>query len=332
MERAKICVQAMTIKKAFAELGPYEALKKMAELGYHGVELSQVDMGADSVAEMKRACEEFDIEVAAISGGLDPRKEGDDALTVNLDKFVQDCKTLGAKYIRIGMMPVNYMASVETLKDFCRKAEDIAEKLKKEGIHLYYHNHHVEFQKVEGMPVNYMASVETLKDFCRKAEDIAEKLKKEGIHLYYHNHHVEFQKVEGRYVIDLVKEWAPNVGVELDVHWVQRGGENPVNVIPRLAGSLDLLHLKDYKVYPYGEALEKSEDDENLMREYFKDCVHFAEVGEGNLDMKAIIEAGLKAGSKYLIVEQDDTYDRDPYESLKISAENLKKMGYGDCF
>ncbi len=285
MERAKICVQAMTIKKAFAELGPYEALKKMAELGYHGVELSQVDMGADSVAEMKRACEEFDIEVAAISGGLDPRKEGDDALTVNLDKFVQDCKTLGAKYIRIGMMPVNYMASVETLKDFCRKAEDIAEKLKKEGIHLYYHNHHV-----------------------------------------------EFQKVEGRYVIDLVKEWAPNVGVELDVHWVQRGGENPVNVIPRLAGSLDLLHLKDYKVYPYGEALEKSEDDENLMREYFKDCVHFAEVGEGNLDMKAIIEAGLKAGSKYLIVEQDDTYDRDPYESLKISAENLKKMGYGDCF
>ena len=280
MARAKICVQAMTIKKAFAELGPYEALKKMAELGYHGVELSQVDMGAESVAEMKRACEEFDIEVAAISGGLDPRKEGDDALTVNLDKFVQDCKTLGAKYIRIGMMPVNYMASVETLKDFCRKAEDIAEKLKKEGIHLYYHNHHVEL----------------------------------------------------RYVIDLVKEWAPNVGVELDVHWVQRGGENPVNVIPRLAGSLDLLHLKDYKVYPYGEALEKSEDNENLMREYFKDCVHFAEVGEGNLDMKAIIEAGLKAGSKYLIVEQDDTYGRDPYESLKISAENLKKMGYGDCF
>ncbi len=171
-----------------------------------------------------------------------------------------------------------------------------------------------------------------LKIFAEKAEDIAEKLKKEGIHLYYHNHHVEFQKVEGRYVIDLVKEWAPNVGVELDVHWVQRGGENPVNVIPRLAGSLDLLHLKDYKVYPYGEALEKSEDDESLMREYFKDCVHFAEVGEGNLDMKAIIEAGLKAGSKYLIVEQDDTYGRDPYESLKISAENLKKMGYGDCF
>lgn len=284
MGRAKICVQAMTIKKAFEELGPYEALKKMAAIGYHGVELSQVDMKAESVAEMKRACEEFDIEVAAISGGLDPRKEGDDALTVNLDKFIQDCKTLGTNYIRIGMMPVTYMASVETLKEFCRKAEDIAAKLKKEGIYLYYHNHHV-----------------------------------------------EFQKINGRYVIDMVKEWAPNVGVELDVHWVQKGGENPVHVISKLAGSLDLLHLKDYKVYPYGEAIQ-AENKETPVMEYFKDCVHFAEVGEGNLDMKAIIEAGLKAGSKYLIVEQDDTYGRDPYESLKISAENLKKMGYADCF
>lgn len=285
MGQAKICVQAMTIKKAFEELGPYEALKKMAEIGYHGVELSQVDMGAESVAEMKRACEEFDIEVAAISGALDPRKEGDDALTVNLEKFIQDCKTLGTRYIRIGMMPVTYMASVDTLKDFCRKAEEVAAKLKEEGISLYYHNHHV-----------------------------------------------EFQKINGRYVIDMVKEWAPNVGVELDVHWVQRGGEDPVRVIPKLAGSLDLLHLKDYKIYPFGEAVQKAENGEVPMMEYFGGCVHFAEVGEGNLDMKAIIEAGLKAGSKYLIVEQDDTYGRDPYESLRISAENLKKLGYEDCF
>lgn len=284
MGRAKICVQAMTIKKAFEELGPYEALKKMANIGYHGVELSQVDMGEKSVAEIKRACEEFDIEVAAISGGLDPRKEGDDALTVNLDKFIQDCKMLRTNYIRIGMMPVAYMASVETLKEFCRKAEEIAAKLKEEGIYLYYHNHHV-----------------------------------------------EFQKIEGRYVIDLVKEWAPHVGVELDVHWVQRGGENPVRIIPKLAGSLDLLHLKDYKVYPYAEAITTEKEGAPIM-EYFKDCVHFAEVGEGNLDMKAIIEEGIKAGSKYLIVEQDDTYGRDPYESLRISAENLKKMGYADCF
>lgn len=285
MGQAKICVQAMTIKKAFEELGPYEALKKMAEIGYHGVELSQVDMGAESVAEMKRACEDFDIEVAAISGNLDPRKEGDDALTVNLDKFIEDCKTLHTSYIRIGMMPVTYMESVDTLKDFCQKVEEVAAKLKEEGIHLYYHNHHV-----------------------------------------------EFQKIDGRYVIDLVREWAPNVGVELDVHWVHRGGEDPVRVIPQLTGSLDLLHLKDYTVYPFGRAKEKSENGEVSMMDYFKDCIHFAEVGEGNLDMKAIIEAGLKAGSKYLIVEQDDTYGRDPFESLKISAENLKKLGYADCF
>ncbi len=284
MGQAKICVQAMTIKKAFQDLGPYEALKKMADIGYRAVELSQVDMGAESVAEMKRACDEFGIEVAAISGALDPRKEGEDALTVNPEAFIRDCRTLGARYIRIGMMPITYMASKETLQDFCRKTEEIAAMLKAEGIKLYYHNHHV-----------------------------------------------EFQKVDGRYIIDLVREWAPNVGVELDVHWVQRGGEDPLRVIPRLAGSLDLLHLKDYKIQPFGEVADQ-EGNGGFPVNYFKDCVHFAEVGEGNLDMKAIIEAGLKAGSKYLIVEQDDTYGRCPYESLRISAENLKKMGYADCF
>jgi sugar phosphate isomerase/epimerase len=55
-------------------------------------------------------------------------------------------------------------------------------------------------------------------------------------------------------------------------------------------------------------------------------------VGEGNLDMKAIIEAGLAMGSKYLIIEQDDTYGKDPFESLAISADNLKRMGYQDLF
>ena len=40
MGRAKIAVQASTIKNKFKELGPYETLKKMAEVGYHCIELS----------------------------------------------------------------------------------------------------------------------------------------------------------------------------------------------------------------------------------------------------------------------------------------------------
>ena len=35
---------------------------------------------------------------------------------------------------------------------------------------------------------------------------------------------------------------------------------------------------------------------------------------------------------RYLLIEQDDTYGRDPYESLKISHDNLVRMGYADWF
>ena len=53
----------------------------------------------------------------------------------------------------------------------------------------------------------------------------------------------------------------------------------------------------------------------------------FAEVGEGNLNWEAILEAGKASGTRWYIVEQDRCYDRDPFESLKISFHNLKGMG-----
>lgn len=44
-------------------------------------------------------------------------------------------------------------------------------------------------------------------------------------------------------------------------------------------------------------------------------------------DLAGVIkDSGLKV--EYLLVEQDDCYGRDPFESLAISYRNLKSMGY----
>lgn len=59
-QQVKIGVQGYTLKKQFSELGPYETLKKINELGYNAVEISQVDMTPENVAEIKRASEEFE--------------------------------------------------------------------------------------------------------------------------------------------------------------------------------------------------------------------------------------------------------------------------------
>lgn len=153
-------------------------------------------------------------------------------------------------------------------------------------------------------------------------------LKDAGINLYYHNHHFEFEKFSGKTGFEiLVEETDPEyVGFEPDVHWIQRAGEDPVKWIRRLAGREDLVHLKDYRIYlPQPEELSPS-----LF--HHEECIQFAEIGEGNLDMKAIIDASLEAGAKYLPVEQDSCYGKDPFDCLALSVKNIKEMGFADLF
>jgi sugar phosphate isomerase/epimerase len=73
----------------------------------------------------------------------------------------------------------------------------------------------------------------------------------------------------------------------------------------RLREDIKILHLKDMK--------------------RTKDGVTFAEVGNGNLNMDGIIKAAKSVGIRDFIVEQD-TCDRDPLTSARISFENLKKI------
>ncbi|NLO82242.1 MAG: sugar phosphate isomerase/epimerase, partial [Clostridiales bacterium] len=52
----------------------------------------------------------------------------------------------------------------------------------------------------------------------------------------------------------------------------------------------------------------------------------FAEVGNGILDLKEIFAASEEVGVQWYIVEQD-TCKRPTLESVKISIDNLRKMG-----
>ena len=70
-----------------------------------------------------------------------------------------------------------------------------------------------------------------------------------------------------------------------------------------------MIQLKDYGIYD-GQPI-------------------FMEVGEGNLNFSRIIKEAKKAGVKWYIVEQD-LYQRDPFDSVKIGFNHLKAMGVDD--
>jgi sugar phosphate isomerase/epimerase len=286
MNKGKIGVQMMMLKGKVEELGAYETMKKLHGLGYGAVEVSQIPMTAENVSELKRASKDFNIKIAAMSAPLEPMLPGapGETLTDDFDKIVNDCKTLDCNFLRIGMLPLNIMGDKDQI----------------------------------------MA-------FIERAEAMAHKLSAHGIELYYHTHHIEFQKYDGEYLLDMIKNNTSKLGFELDVHWIQRAGVNPVAFIKEYKGRISLLHLKDYRV----GKLDITEEDLKDMGQFFDkftNIIEFAEIGEGNLDIKAVIEAGLESGAQYFLIEQDDTYGRDPFDSLKISADNLRELGYADWF
>lgn len=286
MTKGKIGAQMYTVREKVAELGAYETMKKINELGYHAVEVSAVPMTPENVAELKRASQDFGIKIAAMSAGLEPMLPGTpgETLSNDFEKIVSDCKTLDCNFLRIGMMPLHLMGDKE---------------------------------KIMG--------------FVERAEAMAHRLAEHGIELYYHTHHLEFQKFDGEFLLDIIKNNTTKLGFELDVHWIHRAGVNPVEFVKQYKGRISLLHLKDYRI---GQ-MDLSDVDFNDMAKFmqiFTNTIEFAEVGEGNLDIPAIIEAGLEAGAQYFLVEQDDQYGRDPFDCLQTSAENLRKMGYAEWF
>lgn len=286
MTTAKIGVQAMMLKEKFEELGPYETLKKVSELGYNSVEISQIPMTDENVTEIKRARDKFNLEVASLSANVKPAP-GNDDLETNFDKIVDNCKTLDVDLVRIGMLPFESMKSLETVLDFCREANEYAIRLKEHGIKLYYHNHHV-----------------------------------------------EFKKYDGKFLLDIIAEECPDLGFELDLHWVQRAGASPIDTLKRFAGKVDLIHLKDYRVGDIPEEAFASLDEGDIMTFYnaFTNIIEFAELGQGSMDYKPIIEQALESGVRYMLVEQDMLYGRDPFDCLADSRDHLIELGYEDLF
>lgn len=156
----------------------------------------------------------------------------------------------------------------------------------------------VEYRNEEGYPV-----------FARQFAEIADELGKNGLKFSYHNHHFEFQKFNGKYGFDiLVEETNPETFMfTLDTYWLQYAGVDPAAWLKKLKGRVDAVHFKDLAII----------DDKHVM----------AEVLEGNLDWPAIFKASEEADVKWYLIERDDG-PTEPFESLRISYNNLKKEGF----
>lgn len=277
-----IGAQGYTLRTRFAELGITETIRRVAEIGYSSIEISAVPMTPESIGEIARASSEHGVAVDATSAPLDS-PDGHD-LTQDPAGVAAAAVTLGSEYVRIGMFGAEAYESADTVREAARRANEAAPVLADQGVTLCFHNHAIEFARVDGVRV-----------------------------------------------LDLILDTAPNLQLELDVHWAWRGGLDPVATLREYAERVRLVHLKDYRLaLPPAEAYAALRDgDPGPVREALF-SPQFAEVGEGTLDFAAIVRTAVEIGAPHCFVEQDATYGRDEFEALAISYRNLVGLGFGD--
>lgn len=145
-----------------------------------------------------------------------------------------------------------------------------------------------------------------VKRFHQPSKIIAQQHK----YFMYHNHHFELMKAEdGKlYLEKLAQDFQPDeLGFTLDTYWIQYAGGDPAAWIERLKGRVPCIHLKDMACV--------------------KGAQKMAPVGEGNINFDRVLQAAEQAGTKYLLVEQDDCNGEDPFSCLKRSYQYLKSKG-----
>ena len=167
---------------------------------------------------------------------------------------------------------------------------------------------------IGGMPPEARGNYDSLMKFIEQFNASAALYAKDGYKLTYHNHSFEFVRVNGnKTIMDyLYEELDPvNTSFVLDTCWVAHGGADVRYWMEKLAGRIDILHLKDIKVFHNEEG-----KIEGTM----------TEIGNGNIYWDGVMETAEKIGVRSYVVEQDKNFiDNDPFKSLKVSADYLAK-------
>ena len=251
----RIGAQLYTVREFVQDTDGFEkSMKKISDIGYKAVQLSGIGSGI-SADDIKRILDKYSLIPVCTHRGMDE-------LLNDTENSIEFHKKIGCNIAGLGSMPGIW-----------------------DGI-----------------------SKEKMQSFVKEMNIINKRFKNAGMTFAYHNHSVEFMKVDGRFIMDYFIEKG-EFDFIVDVYWLAYAGINPPDFIKKLGRRAKVIHFKDLKT-GIGENHHE-----------------MAEIMEGNLDWDKIIAACDEAGSEWAMVEQDICRG-DPFDSLKLSYDNLKTKGF----
>lgn len=149
---------------------------------------------------------------------------------------------------------------------------------------------------------------EGLQNFAAEMGRIAQVLGEHGISLTFHPVWYNFKLASGVNAIDIIMELLPReVGLTLCVLHAIRAGQDPVALLERYCGRVEICHFKDAAVLPDG-------------KEYL------VPVGQGQIDWPPIFEACHRTGVKWGLAEQE-SWQKDAFLCAKESFDFISRCG-----
>lgn len=180
------------------------------------------------------------------------------------------------------------------------------------------------------LPEEYRHNTPGYNTVIAEMKRIGAVMKKNGLKLLYHNHDFEFVTLpDGRFGFDDIYEQIPSdiLMVEPDTCWIKVAGQDPAAYIKKYGSRCEIVHLKDFIKVGDPKNLYKLigiETDEVEETGIFE----FRSVGFGQQLWEPILNAAIEAGSKWVVIEQDEHYGLGALEAARRSREYLKILGW----
>ena len=155
------------------------------------------------------------------------------------------------------------------------------------------------------LPEQRPADAAGWRGFGERLAKVGEMAKKAGYGFAWHNHDFEFKALaDGSVPQDHILSAAPDIGWEMDLAWVVRGGADPLPWIEKHGKRIVAVHVKD--IAKPGEGLDED---------------GWSDVGHGTIDWAGLIKTlRAKSAAKYFVMEQDNPNDIERFARRSIAS------------
>ena len=202
-----------------------------------------------------------------------------------------------------------YNLKVANVSGDISKPDEVKKKADAMGVNIIW---------LSPIPGEMMHSVDGFKAYAEQINILARDYR--NYKLLYHHHAQEFRNfpsLNGKTGLHiLIEETDPEIVIfEIDTYWASAAGADPAQWILKVKNRIPVVHFKDYA---YDWKAQEADLGHIAPR--------FAEIGQGNINWPAVVEACQEAGVQWYCVEQDRTV-LDEFECLKISISYMKSLG-----